>query len=242
MGVVAGDAQRELDHVEPADIDRTGGVEPGEDGRGDAGRWPAHQRGPALGELAGAVEHVLVRQRHAVQRPERLAARRGPVGRVGRRQRALRIEPRHGVQRPGPGPSSAASTASRGLAAADLAGARSRRQLGQAPGEQLAVLIRRASVFVRRASSTTRKPPARSPNGRSRRRLANSCASSAAVSAAGAGTGTPEPVSTCSSDSPFPPPAADPAPLSFDRMLHSRHGAGGRGMATWRRRDGGEAR
>ena len=85
-GVVAGDAERELDHVEPADIDRTGGVQPGDHrGRDRPAGAPRIKAGAAFGELARTVEHVLVRQRHAVQGPERSAV--APAPRRPRRRR-----------------------------------------------------------------------------------------------------------------------------------------------------------
>ena len=58
--VVPGDAEGELDHVQPTDVDRSGRVEPSEDGRGDIGPVTPHHRGPQLGELARPIEHVLV--------------------------------------------------------------------------------------------------------------------------------------------------------------------------------------
>ena len=52
MGVVPGDAEGELDHVEPADIDRPGRIEADEDGSGDGRAMAPHQGRSALRQLA----------------------------------------------------------------------------------------------------------------------------------------------------------------------------------------------
>ncbi|MFO1072807.1 MAG: hypothetical protein U1E17_09030 [Geminicoccaceae bacterium] len=88
MGVVASDAERELDHVEPADIDST------RCHSSLAVRWgrvravPAQKLGAALGKLARAVEHV-VRQRPPCSGPNSSPRAPGGIGAVGLGQRQL---------------------------------------------------------------------------------------------------------------------------------------------------------
>jgi hypothetical protein len=107
VGVVAGDAERELDHVQPADVDRPRRIEPRQHRRGRQRPMVAEQGRAVLAQLPGPVKHVLVRERHAAERAQVLAARPRLVGRRGRGQSALRVEPRHraelsaaGLQRP----------------------------------------------------------------------------------------------------------------------------------------------
>src|ERR1043166_657573 len=77
---------------------RAGGFEPGNRGR-RRGRDPTFpDLRAAFGELALGVIHVLVRERHAVQRSLRLAARERAVRGLGGFQRILGLDAREGVQ------------------------------------------------------------------------------------------------------------------------------------------------
>src|SRR3546814_13860987 len=79
MVVVAGGAEGEFGHVEPAEVERAGGIEPGQRRRG-LGRLPVPaDRRAAARFLAGAVIHVLLCQRPAGPRPEFRAALLGRV-------------------------------------------------------------------------------------------------------------------------------------------------------------------
>ena len=98
MLVVAGGAGGELRHVEPAEIDRASPIEARE-GAAVVVRdeVPADARA-AGGDVARPVEHVLVRQRHAVQRAGRLAPRERRIGRCSALQRRLRLQGNEAVQ------------------------------------------------------------------------------------------------------------------------------------------------
>src|ERR1043166_8467060 len=76
--VVPGRSGGKLRHVQRAEVDGAGRIEPRERGRGGA-RAPVAADFRAAGrDAAGAVEHVLVRERHAVQR-----AADAPAGKLG---------------------------------------------------------------------------------------------------------------------------------------------------------------
>src|SRR3546814_17605475 len=80
MVVVAGGAEGEFGHVEPAEVERAGGIEPGQRRRGP-GRLPVTaDRRAAARYLAGAVIHVILCQRHSGPRAERGASAAGSRG------------------------------------------------------------------------------------------------------------------------------------------------------------------
>ena len=99
VDVVPGRAVGELHHVERAEPERAGGLEPLHRGRGRR-RDPAFaDLRAAFGELALGVVHVLVGERHAVQRPLRLAGGKRAIRRLGGFQRVLGLDPRERVER-----------------------------------------------------------------------------------------------------------------------------------------------
>ncbi len=97
MRVMTARAGGEFRHVEPAERDRAGGREPLEHGRGVGGDQLAENLGAARGCRAAAREHVLVGQRHAVQRPARYATRQRRVGARSGVERRLGLERDEGV-------------------------------------------------------------------------------------------------------------------------------------------------
>ena len=70
------------------DLDGPGRIQPRQHGRRMIGHEVATDFRAAGANLAGAVEHVLVRQRHAVQRPERAPGFDGGIGLAGMLARA----------------------------------------------------------------------------------------------------------------------------------------------------------
>ena len=97
MLIVAGGAQREFGQMQPAEIERARGIEP----RHDAGRNAGAEVGADLrasgGQLAGAVEQVLVGERHAMQRRQAGPGHPDLVGGCGGFERAGAVETNHGV-------------------------------------------------------------------------------------------------------------------------------------------------
>jgi hypothetical protein len=92
MRVVAGRPVSELDHLQRAEANRAGILQPLQGG-GGGGRNPvAANFGAAGDDLAGVVIHVLVRQRHAVKHAAIVSFRQRRVGGIGRGQRLLRFD------------------------------------------------------------------------------------------------------------------------------------------------------
>ena len=98
MLVVAGRPGGELRHVESAERDRAGLPEAGEGGAVVVRHEVPENPGAAGGDLPGAVEHVLVRDRHPVQWPGRFSAGQGGVRRRGGFERPLGLERDEAVQ------------------------------------------------------------------------------------------------------------------------------------------------
>ena len=96
--IVPGDAERELHHVEPADVEGARGVQPAQHGCRHRRHVALEDRRAHLAEAAGAMEHVLVGERHAVQRPAQLARAALGIRRLGRLQGLLAMQPGHGVE------------------------------------------------------------------------------------------------------------------------------------------------
>ena len=78
MLVVAGRAQRKFSHVEAAEFEAARRIEAREHGRRMIGDEIGADFRAAGADLAGAVEHVLVRKRYAMQRPDRTPGFDGP--------------------------------------------------------------------------------------------------------------------------------------------------------------------
>ena len=95
--VVAGAAGRELDHVEGAEIERAGAVQTLRRGRGDAGGPFAKNLRSAGGHASGAIEQVLVRERHPVQRSEVIASGDGLVRTCRGAERLVGVDADEGV-------------------------------------------------------------------------------------------------------------------------------------------------
>ena len=83
MIVVAGRPHGEFRHVEAAKFDAAGGVELREHRRGVIGDKIGADFRAAAADRAGAIEHVLVRERHAMKRTERTTRFDGHVCRAG---------------------------------------------------------------------------------------------------------------------------------------------------------------
>ena len=66
--IVAGRTQRKFGELQPAEIERAGSIEPVDHGRRGIGAEIGADLGAAGGQIAGAIEQVFMRQRHAVQR------------------------------------------------------------------------------------------------------------------------------------------------------------------------------
>ena len=97
--VLAGEVVGVLAHVERADQHRAGRLEPRDQrGVGRGGRVLAVDLGAGQRRQAGHVEQVLDRERHAGERPERLAARPGGIDRPRLGQRALARHRRERVE------------------------------------------------------------------------------------------------------------------------------------------------
>ena len=99
MGVVAGRAIGEFRHLQRAEPDRC--RHPSAAAARSRSRSATKSRRivePQVDDLAGVVIHVLVRQRHAVQRAADLAFGERGVGGIGRLQRRLRLDRHEGVE------------------------------------------------------------------------------------------------------------------------------------------------
>ena len=90
MLVVAGRSQREFRQVQPAELDRPRRVEPRQHRRGVVGDESGADFRSATANLAGAVEHVLVRKWNAMQRTEPLPRLDSPIRRAGLLTRRVR--------------------------------------------------------------------------------------------------------------------------------------------------------
>ena len=120
--VVAGRPVRELREVEPPDIERAGRVEPRKDGGGPVRHEVTPDFRAAGTHHARPVEHVLVGEGDAMERPRRLAGRERPVRRVGLVEGLVRVEADEAVE--GAGMALDALDARGGhLAGGELAGA-----------------------------------------------------------------------------------------------------------------------
>ena len=71
MIVVPGRPHGEFRHVEAPEFDAAGGIELAENGRGVVGDKFSADFRAAAADFAGAIEHVLMRERYAVQRTKR---------------------------------------------------------------------------------------------------------------------------------------------------------------------------
>ena len=91
MLVMPGGAERELHHVEPGDIERAGSIEPVQRGCGRARHETVAQLRAAAGGPFGTVIHVLVAERHTVQRPDRPSGIYHRVGLGGGSERRCRV-------------------------------------------------------------------------------------------------------------------------------------------------------
>jgi hypothetical protein len=97
MHVVAGRARREFRHVEEAELDHARRIELVQHRRRHR-RAPVAADAAAAGrELALSVIHVLVRHRHAVQRPAALAGGELGVHRLGLRESFLLVDAQEGI-------------------------------------------------------------------------------------------------------------------------------------------------
>ena len=95
--VVAGAAGRELGHVEGAEIERTGAVQALRRGCGDGSNPVTQDCRSAGGHSSGAIEQVLVRERHPVQGSEVATAGDGLVGLRRGRERLVGVDADEGV-------------------------------------------------------------------------------------------------------------------------------------------------
>src|SRR3954447_16599072 len=92
MRIMAGRPVGELHHLQRAEADRAGILQPLQRG-GGGGRDPvAANFGAAGDDLAGVVIHVLVRQRHAMQRAATVSFRQRRIGGIRRSQRFLLLD------------------------------------------------------------------------------------------------------------------------------------------------------
>jgi len=98
VDVMAGRADGELGHVQPAQVDRTGSGQPLHHGAGLFRPEILADLRTAGREAACGVVHVLVRQRHAVQRPQRLAPRAARIRRVRLGERFFGVDVDEAVQ------------------------------------------------------------------------------------------------------------------------------------------------
>ena len=98
MLVVAGGAGGEFRHVEPAEINRAGLMKAGESGAVVVRYEVLADARAAGGDVARTVEHVLVGERHAVQRTRRLAPCERGIGCRGTFQRRLRLQGNEAVE------------------------------------------------------------------------------------------------------------------------------------------------
>src|SRR5262249_18098665 len=81
----------ELRHVEGAGVGGAGLVEGREPRRGEAGAPSAADFRAAGRDAPGAIEHILMRERYAVQRAAHASARKLRIKRRGLLERALRV-------------------------------------------------------------------------------------------------------------------------------------------------------
>jgi hypothetical protein len=98
MGVVAGRSIGEFRHLQRAQTNRPGILQALQGCRGRRRNEIASDFRAAGDQLAGVVIHVLVRQRHAVQRAATVTFRQRRVGSIGGRQRLLRFDRHEGVE------------------------------------------------------------------------------------------------------------------------------------------------
>ena len=96
--VVTGRAQREFSHVQTAKLDAARRIEAREHGRRMIGDEIGADFRAAGADLAGTVEHVLVRKRYAMQRPDRLPGLDGPIRRPGLLARGIRSHANEAIQ------------------------------------------------------------------------------------------------------------------------------------------------
>src|SRR5258706_7406815 len=98
MPVMAGRTERELDHVENAELDRACRVQPLEHRRGRRRRALAEDLRAARRDHAAPVVHVLVRHRHAMQRSAQRTAREILIGETRSGERKLVVAAHEAVQ------------------------------------------------------------------------------------------------------------------------------------------------
>ena len=98
MGVVAGRAVGELHHLQRAQPNRAGILQALQRGRGRGRDEIAADLRAAGHHLAGVVIHVLVRQRHAVQRAAAVALGQRRIGGIGRLQRRFGFDRHEGIE------------------------------------------------------------------------------------------------------------------------------------------------
>jgi len=89
MLIVPRRSHGEFRHVEMTDLDGAGCVQPRQHGGRMIGHEVAADFRAAGANFTGTVEHVLVRHRHAMQRPERAPGFDGGIGLAGMLARAL---------------------------------------------------------------------------------------------------------------------------------------------------------
>src|SRR5580658_7872649 len=82
MVVVPGRPHGEFRHVEPSKFDAAGGIELAENGRGVIGNKVGADFRAAAADFASAIKHVLMRQRHTMQRTKRTACLNSLIGRA----------------------------------------------------------------------------------------------------------------------------------------------------------------
>ena len=97
IGVVAGRAIGELRHMQRAEPERTRRLQPFDDRRGGRCNPAFAQLRAAARHLAGRIKHVLMRERHAVQRPLELALRERGIGSACHLQCVLGFDTNEGV-------------------------------------------------------------------------------------------------------------------------------------------------
>ncbi len=98
MAVVAGRSIGEFRHLQRAQPNRAGILQTLQCGRGCGRNEIAADFRAAGDHLAGVVIHVLVRQRHAMQRAADLAFRKRRIGDVGCRQRGVGFDRHEGIE------------------------------------------------------------------------------------------------------------------------------------------------
>ena len=98
MGIVTGRPIGELGHLQRAEANRAGVLQALQRGRSGRGDEIAANLRAAGDDLAGLVIHVLVRQRHAMQRAATVAFCQRGVGGIGGRERGLRLDRHEGIE------------------------------------------------------------------------------------------------------------------------------------------------